>query len=129
MRALLLLVLSAGLMVGCSSTSRYDRATPRNARVDARPGSAARPYVCHNGNTIAISRNAVRAHRRHGDSLGACTRRDRREARRDQRTDRRDQRNRRADRRDRRDDRAEARNRNDDRRSREDSRRRDRNDD
>ncbi|PAP81067.1 hypothetical protein B1759_06880 [Rubrivirga sp. SAORIC476] len=95
MRALFLLTLSAGLMVGCSSTNRYDRAHPGSARVDtrnARPGSAARPYVCHNGNTIAVPRNTVRSHRRHGDELGACSRRDRREARRDQRDRRNDRR-------------------------------------
>ena len=98
MRALFLLVLSAGLMVGCTN-SRYDRydrtgrAYPASARVDSRGGQA-RYVVCHKGKqTKTLPESAVRGHLNHGDRFGSCRRRgdDRRAGRRadDRRDDRR----------------------------------------
>jgi len=31
-----------------------------------------RVTICHNGQTITVDRHAVKAHLRHGDTLGAC---------------------------------------------------------
>ena len=40
------------------------------------PASAAYEYgkttICHNGQTIVVSNNAVPAHQRHGDTVGPC---------------------------------------------------------
>jgi len=94
MRALFLLVLSTGLMVGCT-TSRYDRygrSYPASARVDQRGGQD-RYAVCHKGrNTLTLPQSAVRAHLNHGDRFGRCSSSRRRADRRDRRDDRRDDR-------------------------------------
>ena len=77
MRSLALLALSAGLLVGCTSSRDYrDRAYPASARVE---GSGQDRYVvCHKGKkTQTLPRSAVRAHLDHGDRFGSCDRRDR----------------------------------------------------
>ena len=75
MRTLLLVFLSAGLFVGCSSSryDRYGRGYPASARADSQGGQE-RYYVCHNGRTRTLPEPAVRAHLNHGDRLGACRR-------------------------------------------------------
>ncbi len=84
MRSFLLLVLTAGLAVGCTS-SRYDRyergrAYPASARVDHQGGQD-RYRICHKGkDTKVLPASAVRGHLRHGDEFGPC-RRDRRDDR------------------------------------------------
>ena len=87
MRAVLLVALSTGLMVGCTN-SRYDRSGrsyPASARVDSRGGQD-RYVVCHKGKkTKTLPRSAVRAHLDHGDRFGSCRRSDRRDDRRDDR--------------------------------------------
>ena len=79
MRALALVLLSAGLAVGCSS-SRYDRtgrAYPASAR--SGDGGQERYVVCHKGrNTLTLPEPAVRAHLDHGDRFGRCSGRDNR---------------------------------------------------
>jgi len=42
--------------------SQYDYCDDDNKKV----------YVCHNGNTLCVSVNAIRAHLDHGDELGQC---------------------------------------------------------
>ena len=91
MRALLLVCLSAGLAVGCSSSryDRYGRSYPASARVDSRGGDGQDRYVvCHKGkNTLTLPQSAVRAHLRHGDDFGSCRRNDRRNDRHGRRDD------------------------------------------
>lgn len=36
-------------------------------------GNSRKVYVCHNGNTLCVSQNAVNAHLAHGDFLGPCS--------------------------------------------------------
>ncbi len=97
MRPLLLLVLSTGLMVGCSSVrsdryGRTGRAYPASARVESHDGQN-RYVLCHKGkNTQTLPESAVRAHLNHGDRFGSCARNDRRHGRDDRRDDRRDRR-------------------------------------
>lgn len=70
MRTLALVLLSAGLAAGCTS-SRDARAYPASARADG--GGQERFVVCHKGrNTLTLPRPAVRAHLDHGDRFGAC---------------------------------------------------------
>lgn len=97
MRAFLLVVLSAGLAVGCTSSryDRYGRSYPASARAGSQGGQE-RYVICHKDrNTLTLPQSAVRAHLRHGDDFGACRRGDRRDDRydrRDRRDDRRDDR-------------------------------------
>lgn len=71
MRALSLVVLSAGLLAGCSST-RYGQSYPASARVD-NGGGQARYVICHKGrSTRTLPASAVDAHLDHGDRFGAC---------------------------------------------------------
>ena len=74
MRSLLLVFLSAGMLVGCSSNryDRYGRAYPASARVDGGNGQD-RYVICHKGkNTRTLPASAVEAHLNHGDRFGAC---------------------------------------------------------
>jgi hypothetical protein len=36
-------------------------------------GNSRKVFVCHNGNTLCVSQNAVNSHLAHGDFLGPCT--------------------------------------------------------
>ena len=86
MRVLSLLVLSAGLLVGCTNSrfDRYGRDYPDSARVESRGGQD-RYVICHKGTkTMTLPESAVRAHLNHDDRFGSCDRRDR-----DRRDDRR----------------------------------------
>lgn len=96
MRAFFLIVLSAGLAVGCTSSryDRYGRSYPASARAGSQGGQE-RYVVCHkNRNTLTLPESAVRAHLRHGDDFGSCRRGDRRYDREDRRDRRDDRRNR-----------------------------------
>lgn len=68
MRVLGLLILTAALAAGCTSSNR---AYPASARVDGQGGQD-RYRICHRGNTLTLPESAVRAHLRHGDRFGAC---------------------------------------------------------
>ena len=46
----------------CSGNANYEYCHPNNKKV----------YICHNGNTICVSVNAINAHLDHGDALGQC---------------------------------------------------------
>lgn len=46
----------------CSGNSDYEYCYENNKKV----------YICHNGNTICVSINAINAHLGHGDALGQC---------------------------------------------------------
>jgi len=108
MRAFLLLFLSAGLAVGCTSSryDRYGRSYPASARAGGQGGQE-RYVVCHkNRNTLTLPAPAVRAHLNHGDDFGSCNRRGRNDRRVDRRGNRRDDR---AERRDHDDDRGRGR--------------------
>ena len=46
----------------CSGDQSYEYCHPNNKKV----------YICHNGNTLCVSVNAINAHLEHGDTLGQC---------------------------------------------------------
>ena len=97
MRAAFLVFLTAGLLVGCSSSryDRYGRSYPASARVGTTDGGQARYAICHKGKrTMTLPESAVRGHLRHGDYFGRCgdRRNDRRGDRRGQRGSRDDDR-------------------------------------
>lgn len=46
----------------CAGSSNYEYCHSNNKKV----------YICHNGNTICVSINAINAHLDHGDVLGQC---------------------------------------------------------
>ncbi|MDJ0644932.1 MAG: hypothetical protein QNJ57_03010 [Flavobacteriaceae bacterium] len=46
----------------CSGNGEYDYCHENNKKV----------YICHNGNTLCVSINAINAHLEHGDTLGEC---------------------------------------------------------
>ena len=46
----------------CQGSTQYEYCHPNNKKV----------YVCHNGNTLCISVNAIQTHLDHGDELGSC---------------------------------------------------------
>jgi hypothetical protein len=81
------LVLAAGCGAGAwtNFVGFADRLTigvgSRSQTFDFRPGRQGRGHdqdakvlACHKGNTIGVDRNALPAHLRHGDTIGACAR-------------------------------------------------------
>ncbi len=72
MRYLSLLVLSTGLLVGCSST-RYGNSSPASARASSNGNGQTRYTICHKGRaTRTLPESAVQAHLDHGDRFGEC---------------------------------------------------------
>ncbi len=46
----------------CAGDQSFEYCHPNNKKV----------YICHNGNTLCISVNAINSHLEHGDTLGQC---------------------------------------------------------